>query len=163
MKDHIDTVVAEWARRYPEWDLAGMAIFGRTSRIERLIELRRTDALQQIGLSTSAVDVLAALWRHPEGLRPRDLRTTMMIGSGTLTPILDGLETRGLLVRRLDPDDGRGRNLYLTAEGQRLVPDVVEMLLDIENTLLTKLSKKTRQRLVTDLQLLLDQIDGDDS
>ena len=41
--DHVDGVVATWRRAHPDWDLSGMALLGRVSRIERLLEVRRLD------------------------------------------------------------------------------------------------------------------------
>ena len=115
MEDHVDGVVATWRSAHPDWDLTGMALLGRVSRIERLLEVRRLDVLRPDGLTTADIDVLASLWRHhPAGQRPRDLRRTMMVGSGTLTPRLDRLEAAGWLQRRPDPDDLRGRVLVLT-------------------------------------------------
>ena len=92
MVDHVDGVVATWRNTYPDWDLSGMELLGRVARIERLLDVRRLDVLRPHGLTTGDIDVLASLWRHPGGQRPRDLRRTMMIGSGTLTPRLDRLE-----------------------------------------------------------------------
>ena len=73
-----------------------MELLGRVPRIERLLEVRRLDVLRPHGLTTADIDVLASLWRHPDGQRPRDLRRTMMVGSGTLTPRLDRLEAGGM-------------------------------------------------------------------
>jgi DNA-binding MarR family transcriptional regulator len=141
---------------YPEWDLSGMALFGRVSRIERLLDARRLDVLRPQGLSATDIDVLASLWRHhPAGQRPRDLRRTMMIGSGTLTPRLDRLEAEGWLRRRPDPDDLRGRVLVLTDAGRRQVPQLVEQLLAVENEALASLPRGSVERLVTDLGRLL--------
>lgn len=75
----------------------------------------------------------------------------MLIGSGTLTARLDRLEAAGLLERRPDPDDRRGRLLHLTGAGERLVPDVVTDLLAIENELLAGLPPSVRDRLSRDL------------
>jgi DNA-binding MarR family transcriptional regulator len=102
MSDHVEAVVQAWRTAQPEWDLTGMALLGRISRVERLLEVRRTEVLRADGLTTADVDVLAGLWRHPGGQRPRDLRKTMMIGSGTLTPRLDRLEADGWLERHPD-------------------------------------------------------------
>ena len=155
MRDHVDGVLATWAERRPDWELDGMAVFGRLARLQRLVELRRADVLRPLGLSESDVDVIASLWRHPDGLRPRDLRASMMIGSGTLTPILDRLEARALLARHADPDDQRGRVLKLTDEGRELIPQVVGSLLDVENHMLAVLSPSARKRLASDLRKLL--------
>jgi DNA-binding MarR family transcriptional regulator len=161
MDDHVDGVVAKWRGAHPEWDLSGMALLGRVSRIERLLEVRRAEVLRPHGLTTADVDVLASLWRHdPAGQRPRDLRRTMMIGSGTLTPRLDRLEAEGWLRRRPDPDDLRGRVLLLTDVGRRRVPELVEQLLEVENGALASLPRSTVDRLVGDLSRLLAGLEG---
>lgn len=161
MTDHVDQVLTTWAERRPEWELEGMAVFGRLARLQRVVELQRADVLRPLGLSESDVDVMASLWRHPDGLRPRDLRASMMIGSGTLTPILDRLEARALLSRHDDPDDQRGRLLTLTSAGRDLVPQVVGALLDVENQLLAILSPSARRRLASDLRKLLSGAEQD--
>jgi DNA-binding MarR family transcriptional regulator len=161
MNDHVDGVVAKWADAHPEWDLSGMALLGRVSRIERLLEVRRLEVLRPHGLTTADVDVLASLWRHhPAGQRPRDLRRTMMIGSGTLTPRLDRLEAQGWLRRRPDPDDLRGRVLALTEGGRRRVPQLIRQLLTVENEALASLPRSTVERLVGDLGRLLAALEG---
>ena len=72
MEDHVDGVVTAWGNAHPDWDLTGMAVLGRVSRIERLLEVRRLEALRPDGLTTADIDVLASLWHHPAGQRPRD-------------------------------------------------------------------------------------------
>jgi DNA-binding MarR family transcriptional regulator len=160
MEDHVDGVVATWRGAHPDWDLTGMALLGRVSRIERLLEARRAEVLRPDGLTTADVDVLASLWRHPSGQRPRDLRRTMMCGSGTLTPRLDRLQAAGWLQRRPDPDDRRGRVLVLTERGRRRVPQIVERLLAVENDALAALPRTAVDRLVGDLSRLLGTLDN---
>ena len=155
MDDHVDVVLADWAALHPGWNLAGMAVFGRLARLERLVGLRRSEVLHAVRLVEGDVDVLASLYRNPDGLRPKDMRGAMMIGSGTLTARLDRLEADGLLQRRPDPLDRRGRILLLTARGRRLLPDIVRRLLDIENDMLAALPPTHRDRLAGDLRRLL--------
>ena len=160
MEDHVDGVVATWKNAHPDWDFTGMALLGRVSRIERLLEVRRLDVLRPDGLTTADIDVLASLWRNPAGQRPRDLRRTMMVGSGTLTPRLDRLEASGWLQRRPDPEDLRGRVLTLTDAGRRRVPQLVERLLAVENQALAELPRTSLDRLIGDLSRLLSSLDG---
>lgn len=161
MADHVAGVVDEWRERRPDLDLTGMSVFARIARLARLADLRRAAVLEERGLQAADVSVLAALWRHPEGLRPLDLRHAMLIGSGTLTPRLDRLEAAGLLERRPDPNDRRGRVLHLTPDGDELVPAVVTELLAIENGLLDAVPRSVRQRLDRDLARLLTEVEGD--
>jgi len=159
MDDHVDGVVATWSKAHPDWDLTGMALLGRVSRIERLLEVRRLEVLRPDELTTADIDVLASLWRNPAGQRPRDLRRTMMVGSGTLTPRLDRLEANGWIQRQQDPDDLRGRLLTLTDTGRRKVPQLVERLLAVENEALAGLPRAAVDRLVGDLRRLLSSLD----
>lgn len=149
--DHVAVVVDEWGALHPELDLTGMAVFARIARLARLAELARAPVYEHHGLQNGDVDVLGPLWRHREGLRPLDLRRTMLIGSGTLTPRIDRLERLGLLARHPDPEDRRGRILRLTSAGERLVPSVVRELLDVENRLLAVLPADDRALLASTL------------
>jgi DNA-binding MarR family transcriptional regulator len=161
--DHVAGVVDQWQALRPDLDLDGMAVFGRIYRLTRLADLRRTEVLEPYGLQTGDVDVLAPLWRHGGGLRPLDLRAAMMIGSGTLTARLDRLEAAGLLERRPDPDDRRGRLLYLTAAGEALLPEVVAALLEVENQFLAALPASIRRRLAGDLARVLAAAERDEA
>ncbi len=161
MGDHVAIGVEEWRRLHPDLDLAGMEVFGRVYRLARLADLRRTALLEPYGLQVGDVDVLAALWRHRDGLRPLELRRAMMIGSGTLTARLDRLEVMDLVVRHPDPQDRRGRILRLAPEGERLTPEVVVQLLEIENGLLEPLPPSVQVRLAKDLQSLLEATENE--
>jgi DNA-binding MarR family transcriptional regulator len=161
MADHVAGIVEEWHGRRPELDLTGMAIFARIARLARLADLRRAGTLADAGLQSGDLDVLGPLYRNPDGLRPLDLRRSMLIGSGTLTARLDRLEAAGLLERSPDPNDRRGRLLHLTAEGEELVPRLVTELLAIENDLMASLPAGVRDRLSRDLERLSANLEGD--
>jgi DNA-binding MarR family transcriptional regulator len=162
MSDHVAFGVEQWRALRPEFDLTGMEVFGRVYRLARLADLRRTAFLEPYGLQTGDVDVLATLFRYEGQLRPVELRQAMMIGSGTLTARLDRLEAAGLLQRHPDPEDRRGRLIRLTAEGQRLTPEVIAGLLDLENELLAAVPARARTRLAADLRRLLAGIEDVD-
>jgi DNA-binding MarR family transcriptional regulator len=162
MTDHVADVVEQWHRLRPDLDLDGMAVFGRIYRLARLADLRRSAVLEPYALQLGDIDVMAPLWRHGGGLRPLELRDAMLIGSGTLTARLDRLEAAGLLERRPDPTDRRGRLIYLTARGERLLPEVVAQLLAVENDLLADLPPTMRRRLGADLGRLLASAEDND-
>lgn len=159
--DHLEPILDRWHELHPELALDGMAVLGRLKRLARLLEVRQAGVLAAHGLSQVDVDVLAPLYRAGHGLRPRELRRTMMIGSGTLTPRIDRLEREGYLRREPDPDDRRGTVLHLTERGRGVTPRVVADLLEVENELLAGVSDATRRRLATDLARLLRAVDDE--
>jgi DNA-binding MarR family transcriptional regulator len=69
-------------------------------------------------LTTSQADLLAPLLEcEPVGLGLRALARLAGIAAPTATRMVDGLQERGLVTRRRDPDDGRAVLIALTAEG----------------------------------------------
>lgn len=153
--DQVAEVVARWGALHPDLDLRGMAVVGRVKRLVRLVEHRQAAILRGHGLQDSDLDVLSPLYRSEVGLRPRELRRLMLVGSGTLTARIDRLEAAGLIERTADPTDRRGRILHLTTAGRELTPRVVEAMLAIENELLAVIAPADRDALAADLGALL--------
>ncbi len=64
-------------------------------------------------------DVMAALSRHPEGLKMSALSGVLRVSNGNVTGIADRLSEEGLVERVAVPGDRRAMLLRLTEEGQR--------------------------------------------
>jgi DNA-binding MarR family transcriptional regulator len=77
------------------------------------------DELHSHGLTGAQFEVLRQLWQH-DRLEMRTLQQRLGITSPTLTGIVDGLVGRGMVERRLSPEDARVRQLYLTPHGQSM-------------------------------------------
>ncbi len=130
--DHVEVILAQWARERPELDASSIGIFGRISRIDRLFQQAMAEFLRPYGLTLGLFDVLAALRRlgAPFQARPSDLAETVMLTSGGMTGRLDQLEQAGLVVRVPDPDDRRGMLARLSSEGQELIDGLMAKHLD---------------------------------
>ena len=75
-----------------------------------------TIPLGQVGLSLPQYRVLAFL---DEGdAAPSDLAGRLSVSRPSITALMDGLVTRGLVERRPDPDDGRRVSHHLTEDGR---------------------------------------------
>jgi DNA-binding MarR family transcriptional regulator len=71
-------------------------------------------------LPLAAYDVLLRLVRAPErALRMTDLAEKVLLSPSGLTRLVDRLVAKGLVERRMDPDDGRAALARLTEEGVR--------------------------------------------
>lgn len=64
-------------------------------------------------------DLLAQLFRSPEGLTLGELSRRMMVSNGNLTGLSSRLETEGLVERSPHATDRRATTLRLTARGRR--------------------------------------------
>lgn len=68
--------------------------------------------------------VLIRLWER-EGRSQSDLQEATFRDAPTMSRILDVLETRGIVVRKPHPEDGRVRNVHLTRKGKELEAKLV--------------------------------------
>ncbi|MEE6259796.1 MarR family winged helix-turn-helix transcriptional regulator [Plantactinospora sonchi] len=160
MADHVDLVLAQWARHRPELDVSPMAVIGRLSRLSRLVgaELQRTFATH--GLDGASFDVLATLRRAgpPYRLTPTELMRAAMVTSGAITQRLDRLEARGLVTRTPSEADRRAVLVALTDEGRALVDRVLPDHVATEERLLAALAPAEREDLARTLRGLLESL-----
>jgi DNA-binding MarR family transcriptional regulator len=77
------------------------------------------EALQPLGLTAAQFDVFQQLL-HEDGLEHRVLQEQLVIASPTLTNIIDGMVARGLVERRISPNDARVKLLFLTPKAHSL-------------------------------------------
>ena len=93
-----------------------LRLFTCTTMIERVVDstLRRDFAS-----TLPRFDLLAQLFRCPDGLRMGELSARILTTGGNVTSLVAALEREGLVRRRPAPDDGRATLVRLTAAGRR--------------------------------------------
>src|SRR5690606_100723 len=88
--------------------------------VSRLLRRAIASRLQGSELTFAQARVLVHVSRDP-GLRQVELAARLEVQPITLARVLDQLEARGLVERRLDPDDRRAWRVFLTsAAGDRV-------------------------------------------
>ncbi len=65
-------------------------------------------------------DVMAALARHPQGLKMSELSGYLKVSNGNVTGIVDRLTEEGLALRVAVPNDRRAQLARLTPKGQKV-------------------------------------------
>jgi DNA-binding MarR family transcriptional regulator len=78
-----------------------------------------------------------------------------MISSGGMTDRLDRLERAGLVIRRPDPKDRRGKLIVLTEPGKRLIDEALSRHVANEERLLLSLSEAEQETLSASLKKLI--------
>ncbi|BAV63366.1 MarR family winged helix-turn-helix transcriptional regulator [Sphingobium cloacae] len=73
---------------------------------------------EQFGTTLPRFDVMAALYRAPEGLRMGELSRTLLVSNGNVTSIVRQLQAQGFVRSVIDPNDTRSAIVSLTQEGQ---------------------------------------------
>jgi DNA-binding MarR family transcriptional regulator len=150
--------VDQWKRERPDLPGLPMAVFGRLlEAAERVARDHMNPLFAEAGLQPGEFDVLATLKRSgpPYMLSPTRLYEATMISSGGMTNRLDRLERSGLVERRPDPDDRRGKLIALTDAGKRVTDETIGRHVANEVQLLAVLSPAEQEKLSALLKKLI--------
>jgi DNA-binding MarR family transcriptional regulator len=156
--DRADLAVEQWARERPDLRTLPMAVFGRLNEAaERVMREHMNPLFARAGLQAGEFDVLATLRRSgaPYMLSPTQLYEAAMISSGGMTDRLDRLERAGLVIRRPDPKDRRGKLIVLTEPGNRLIDEAIGRHVANEERLLLSLTEAEQETLSALLKKLI--------
>lgn len=157
MPDAVDRVLAQWAKERPDLDASPMAVIGRISRAESILDRRIASVLAKYDLLPGEFDLLAALRRAgaPHRLTVGTMLASTMVTSGAITNRLNRLVAKGFVTRETDPDNRRSVIVTLTPRGLTTVNDALDSHVENERTLIAALSGDDQQQMVALLRKLL--------
>jgi DNA-binding MarR family transcriptional regulator len=90
---------------------------------------RMHQACEAAGLSPGLMKAL--LWIEPgEAVPMKQLTSAWRCDASYVTSLVDGLEERGIVVRRAHPTDRRAKTIVLTSEGERTREELLRRLHD---------------------------------
>jgi DNA-binding MarR family transcriptional regulator len=117
------------------------------------------EAIRRCGLTHAQFDILATLGNTP-GMSCKELGEKTLITKGTLTGVLDRLETRGLLARAPAAQDKRSLFVRLTPAGEALFAEVFPQVVAHGKQLFAGYSSADFEQLEQQLGRLKQQIDA---
>ena len=107
------------------------------------------------GTTLPRFDVMAALYRYPDGLKMSELSDHLRVSNGNVTGILDRLTEEGLALRVAIPGDRRAHLACLTPKGRAVFADLAEFHENRINDLLQGLSMEESETVSTLLEQAL--------
>lgn len=163
--DGVDRIREYWAKERPEWDTSSIDVWDRILLLARHYDEVMVKAISDYDVTIGGLDVLATLRRSGPSfaLTPTTLKNDLLLSSGTMTHRLDQLEKRGLIKRKADPSDRRGRIIHLTAKGLELIEKALLAQYEEGRRLLRSLERGTEETLVKALRTLQDSLDEEDT
>lgn len=96
--------------------------------------------IQAVGLTDATWRPLLHLYRLGDGIRQKDLASSIGIEGPTIVRLLDSLVDRGLLERVEVPEDRRAKSLRLTEDGRQLVLGIQKVITTLEDQIVSGLS-----------------------
>lgn len=113
--------------------------------------------LDELGLTYTQYITMMVLWEKKR-LTVKELGQELYLDSGTLTPLLKKLETKGLLVRERSKEDERNLYISLTEAGKKLRDDALHVPYEMEKCVELDMEERvTLYRLLYKLLTYLDK------
>ena len=101
----------------------------QTSRIARRMDASLNLVLQDEGVTAFEALVLAAIFFEKRGeIKPSALAEAFETTRGNVSHCISSLEAKGLVQRRIDPEDARAVQLVLRGQGKKRAVRVVGIL-----------------------------------
>jgi DNA-binding MarR family transcriptional regulator len=117
-------------------------------------------SLREVNLRPGQFGVLMVVHGNP-GLSQSDICAALGIQKTNLVPLIRGLESRGLIVRKPGLQDRRSYALHLTARGRNVMRRALDLQASQEARLTEQLGESGRATLLTLLGQLLAGTGGD--
>ncbi|MFU8840589.1 MAG: MarR family winged helix-turn-helix transcriptional regulator [Nitriliruptoraceae bacterium] len=163
--DHVDDLLAQWARERPALDVGGLAITARIIRLQRYLDHRTRSVVAAHGLTIGETNVLAALRRAgpPHTLTPTELYRSLLLSSAAMTHRVDRLEELGYVTRSRAEHDRRQVEVALTGTGLEAVDRVMDDYTAQLSQMLAALDDPRRTELEGALRALLLTLEDTDA
>jgi DNA-binding MarR family transcriptional regulator len=121
---------------------------------QRAIFADFADTVGAEGITPGLFGILVIVEANP-GLRQQRLAEAAHLDRSSMVPVIDKLETRGLVERRAE--DRRSNGIYLTAEGAALLRTLKRRVRSHEQRVVQNLSERQQRELVRLLGRILPQ------
>ena len=131
-------------------EFAGQLFF----RLWRAIHTRTADALSSIDLTPALFALLNVLGARDRAIQ-QQLSSDMGIDPSAMVKLINELEDAGLADRRRRPNDRRAWEVTITAKGRRTLERARQLVMEVEDAVLSGLTDGDRRQLVTLLRRAL--------
>lgn len=125
------------------------------ARLDRLVRSQLSEVLEPFDLSVPQYTLLSVL-EHRPGLSNAQLARRSYITAQAMHQVVNGLEERGLISRRVSPDHGRIQLTELTDDGLALLKACDEEVTRLEERIFSGLGEKGEDRLRNLIQAAID-------
>lgn len=124
-------------------------------RLQQLAVALFNEEVAELSLTPVQYSALHAVCKQP-GIDQKTLAQTISYDAATIGGVIDRLESRGLVLRTVSPQDRRVRLISPTAGGVQLLEAVMPRVLQTQDRLLEPLSPSERKELMRLMRILIE-------
>lgn len=115
---------------------------------QMLVQKALLEQLKDTGLTIGQPKILDYLKDH-DGSNQKEIARACFLEAGSLTIILNKMEEKGLIERRILNGNRRSFHIFLTEEGRKKQQLVADVFLEIEKKALPNISEKEYEQFIS--------------
>lgn len=115
---------------------------------QMLVQKALLEQLKDTGLTIGQPKILDYLKDH-DGSNQKEIARACFLEAGSLTIILNKMEEKGLIERRILNGNRRSFHIFLTEEGKKKQQLVADVFLEIEKKALSNISEKEYEQFIS--------------
>ena len=115
---------------------------------QMLVQKALLEQLKNTGLTIGQPKILDYLKVH-DGSNQKEIARACFLEAGSLTIILNKMEEKGLIERRILNGNRRSFHIFLTEEGKKKQQLVADVFLEIEKKALSNISEKEYEQFIS--------------
>lgn len=113
-------------------------------------KFRADKMINELGLNSQQGRMIGYIYEHQEeGIIQKDLADTFHRKGASITSMLQGLEKKGYIERRIPKDNERQKNIYVLPKGIALINDFNRIFTEVEENITKNLTKEERASLLS--------------
>jgi DNA-binding MarR family transcriptional regulator len=125
--------------------------------IDHAFQMKRNEKLLKYGITSSQNKVLRCLWEE-DGLSQSDILRQLSVRAPSLTKLIEQLEKKGMIDRKICAEDGRAKMVYLTESGRNLKGKSLEVVYYLEDKLFNDFDEDEKKNTIDYLTRMFDNI-----
>ncbi|MDF2586829.1 MAG: MarR family transcriptional regulator [Anaerocolumna sp.] len=123
------------------------------------IKLNADEKINKLGLNSQQGRMIGYIYEHQDnGIIQKDLAEVLHRTDASITSMLQGLEKKGYIERRIPKENERQKNIYVLPKGAELVEDFNNAFGEIEHSITANLTKEEMETLLSLLIKVNDSI-----
>ena len=161
VKDYLDRAKEQWDA-LPQVSVEPSGIIPRISRLAQLAHMRGDAVLQEFQLTRGEAELLFLLTRTGRPMTPSEIAADLLTSAAGTTKRIAKLVDAGLVIRTVNPLDGRGALIDPTPAASVLVHRVLAATAQHEAEMIAHLPEAVRIQLAGHLRALLSGLEAQD-
>ncbi len=113
------------------------------------IKRRADESVQNLGLNAQQGRIIGYIYEHQDkGVIQKDLAETFNRRGASITSMLQGLEKKGYIERKIPAENERQKNIYVLPKGEALIDAFIHTFGTVEQEIVESLTEDEKQTLM---------------